>query len=62
MARRKMTKKAYEELLNECVFEHGDAWFIAGKDRYTGRRNYGTLLRRHDPIAFRCGYWDYINS
>ena len=27
-----------------------------GKDRYTGRDNYGVMLKRYDPIAFEVGY------
>lgn len=25
-------------------------------DRYTGRDNYGVMLKRYDPIAFEVGY------
>lgn len=33
-----------------------EEWIIGGKDRYTGRDNYGVMLKRYDPIAFEVGY------
>ena len=36
-----------------------EEWMIGGKDRYTGRDNYGVMLKRYDPIAFEVGYREW---
>ncbi len=55
MAVKKLTKKAYEEYLNEF-----------GKDQPQYNlddrviRNFGSRLRRVDPIAFNVGYYEWL--
>lgn len=39
-----------------------DEWIIKGKDRYTGRDNYGTMLKRYDPIAFEVAYREWMEN
>lgn len=54
----KKTKKEYVEFLNELVDAdpEDDRWIISGKSRYTGRKNYGTMLKRYDPVGFEVGF------
>lgn len=55
-----ITKKEYEQYLNEigeCLSE--EQFIIGGKFR---RMEYGTALRKYDPIAFEIGYREYINE
>jgi len=51
----KKTRKEYEEYLNEISpdYESTD-WIIAGKRRniHAERKQYGTALRKLDPIQF----------
>ena len=50
----KKTKKNYEEYLNEIGDVLPEESFImAGKFR---RGKYGSMLRKHDPIAFQVGF------
>jgi hypothetical protein len=50
----KATRKNYEAFLNGLFgFWEG---YIGGKMRHG---NYGSLLRRHDPIAFEVGFNEY---
>ena len=57
MKKKKLTRKAYEEYLNETGESLSeDEFIIAGKQR-TGK--YGGLIRKHDPIAFEVGYREW---
>lgn len=53
----KKTKKAYEEHLNSLP-TNSDMFIIGGKIRmyHYHLKQYGTALRKFDPIAFRVGY------
>lgn len=54
----KKTKKEYENYLNEIGLSLDEDYFIiGGKKRKSGK--YGTMLRKHDPIAFEVGYNDW---
>ena len=47
------SKKDYISMLNDLGNSLSrEEWIIGGKDRYTGRDNYGVMLKRYDPIAF----------
>ena len=47
------SKKDYINMLNDLGNSLSrEEWIIGGKDRYTGRDNYGVMLKRYDPIAF----------
>jgi hypothetical protein len=53
------TKKDYENHLNDNSPEQGsDKWIIGGTIRMAAmwKQEYGTALRKHDPIAFEVGY------
>ena len=54
----KKTKKAYEEHLNSNSPSDPDEYIIGGKMRfkYFWDDEYGTALRKYDPIAFEVGY------
>lgn len=60
----KKTKKEYVEFLNGLVDADpgDDRWIIGGKNRYTGRRNYGTMLKRYDPVGFEVGFNEWRNE
>lgn len=50
------SKKDYISMLNDLGNSLSrEEWIIGGKDRYTGRDNYGVMLKRYDPIAFEVG-------
>lgn len=51
------SRKDYEKFLNSISPDRDDeAWIIGGKNRYCGRENYGTMIKRYDPIGFNdCG-------
>ena len=49
-----------DQLVEEEFVETG-TW-KGGKDRYRGRENYGTMLKRYDPIAFECGYREWKDN
>lgn len=51
-----MTKKEYEEYLNELGTPEDDKKSNGGRIPDTSK--YGNWLRRHDPIAFQVGYND----
>lgn len=56
----KITKKQFEQYLNEvveCLPE--EDFIIGGKYR---RMKYGTAMRKYDPIAFEVGYKDYVRE
>ena len=58
------TKKDYIEFLNELVVPDKDdeRWIIGGKNRCTGRSNYGVMLKRYDPIGFQVGYKEWVEN
>lgn len=60
----KKTKKECVEFLNGLVDAdpEDDRWIIGGKNRYTGRKNYGTMLKRYDPIGFEVGFKEWRNE
>lgn len=60
----KKTRKEYVEFLNGLVDADpgDDRWIIGGKNRYTGRRNYGTMLKRYDPVGFEVGFNEWRNE
>lgn len=51
-----MTKKEYEQQLNEIGIPEDDKKSNGG--RIPDHAKYGSWLRRNDPIAFQCGYND----
>lgn len=51
------SRKDYEKFLNSISPDRDDeTWIIGGKNRYCGRENYGTMIKRYDPIGFNVGY------
>lgn len=58
------SKKDYIEFLNELVVPDKDdeRWIIGGKNRCTGRSNYGVMLKRYDPIGFQVGYREWVEN
>lgn len=55
-----MTRKEFEKILNDNSPEpESEEWIIGGKNRYCNRNNYGTMLKRYDPIAFNIAYREY---
>jgi len=54
------TRKDYEEYLNEIGIDYeSDEWIMGGKNRNALYPNYGTALRKYDPIAFNVGYSEF---
>lgn len=54
------TKKRYEEFLNSIApSRDSELWIIGGKNR--NGMQYGTALRKYDPIAFECGYREFLD-
>ena len=50
------SRKDYEKYLNSISPDRDDeAWIIGGKNRYCGRENYGTMIKRYDPLVLT---WD----
>lgn len=44
----KKSRKDYEKFLNSISPDRDDeAWIIGGKNRYCGRENYGTMIKRY---------------
>lgn len=42
------SRKDYEKFLNSISPDRDDeAWIIGGKNRYCGRENYGTMIKRY---------------
>lgn len=55
------SRKDYEKYLNSISPDRDDeAWIIGGKNRYCGRENYGTMIKRYDPIGFNVGYRECV--
>jgi len=52
-----LTKKAYEDYLNEIEVPEDDRVNSGG--RIPDHCAYGSWLRRNDPIAFRVGYREW---
>lgn len=47
------SRKDYEKFLNSISPDRDDETrIIGGKNRYCGRENYGTMIKRYDPIGF----------
>lgn len=55
----KKTKKNYEEYLNGLGYEDTEKMIIGGKMR---RGKFGTMMRKHDPIAFEVGYREWSSE
>lgn len=59
----KKSRKDYEKFLNSISPDRDDeAWIIGGKNRYCGRENYGTMIKRYDPIGFNVGYREWVEQ
>lgn len=59
----KKSRKDYEKYLNSISPDRDDeAWIIGGKNRYCGRENYGTMIKRYDPIGFNVGYREWVEQ
>ena len=60
--KKKITRKDYEEHLNELSPEQGHRdWIIGGKIRmyHMWRNQYGTALRKFSPITFQVVFNDF---
>lgn len=56
----KRTRKQYEAFLNEISPDcESELWIIGGKNRYTRRNNWGTMMKRYDPIGFQEGFIEW---
>lgn len=59
----KKSKKDFEVYLNSLSPDSdSEEWIIGGKNRYCQRDNYGTMLKRYDPIAFEVAYREWKES
>lgn len=59
----KKSRKDYEKYLNSISPDRDDeTWIIGGKNRYCGRENYGTMIKRYDPIGFNVGYREWAEQ
>ena len=57
------SRKEFEQYLNNLSPDSdSEEWIIGGKNRYCYRNNYGTMLKRYDPIAFQVAYKEWINE
>ena len=54
-----MTKKEYEEFLNEFQAQEKDLKSNGGRIPDSFINRYGSWLRKNDPIAFEVGYYEY---
>lgn len=43
-------------------YRDDEAWIIGGKNRYCGRENYGTMIKRYNPIGFNVGYREWAEQ
>lgn len=56
----KKNKKEFVEYLNGLSPDReSEEWVIGGKSRWTGRENYGLMLKRYDPVAFEVAYREW---
>ena len=53
------TKKQYENYLNEFNVPESEKKSEGG--RIPDKSKLGTWLRKNDPIAFMCGYREFLN-
>lgn len=54
------TRKQYEEYLNSTSPDSdSQKWVIGGKNSYKFRENYGTMLKRYDPVSFEVGFKEW---
>ena len=53
------TKKQYENYLNDFNVPESEKKSEGG--RIPDKSKLGTWLRKHDPIAFMCGYREFLN-
>ena len=54
------SRKDYEKYLNSISPDRDDeAWIIGVKNSYCCRENYGTMIKRYDPIGFNVGYREW---
>ena len=52
------SRKDYEKYLNSISPDRDDErWIIGG-----GRENYGTMIKRYDPIGFNVGYREWVEQ
>lgn len=57
------SRKEFERYLNNLSPDSdSEEWIIGGKNRYCYRDNYGTMLKRYDPIAFQIAYEEWTNK
>lgn len=57
------SRKEYETYLNNMSPDRdSEEWIIGGKNRYCGRENYGTMMKRYDPIGFNVGYREWVEQ
>jgi hypothetical protein len=57
-----MTKRQYEELLNDCGAPDHDHPKNRGRVPLNFVNKYGTWLRKNDPIAFEVGYREQLTE
>lgn len=61
----KKTRKAYEQHLNECSpAQDSDEWIIGGamRTKHMWKDQYGTAIRKYDPIGFEVGFKEWSRS
>ena len=58
-----ITRKEYEQHLNENTpAVDSDEWIIDGQNKSRCYPNYGTTIRRCDPIGFEVGFKDWARQ
>ena len=56
------SRKDYEKFLNSISPDRDDeAWIIGGKTGIVVE-NYGTMIKRYDPIGFNVGYREWVKQ
>ena len=61
----KLTKKSYEEYLNDLSPEQGsEEWIIGGTIRmsHMWQSKYGAAIRKYDPIGFQVGFREWVSN
>jgi hypothetical protein len=61
----KKSKKQYENFLNSISPVQGsEEWIIGGTIRYyhMWKNQYGTAIRKFDPITFEVGFNDFLKN